>query len=108
MFVLDYRGVILAFFTSRGPPELIYSTHVNIMDRREGGEISNAVSTSSTEYKIAWDCHGALAVGSNISLIVMCDVVTDMSGCYNNLLTSDLRKCFSCYSYHHPSSIFHK
>ena len=55
MFVLDYLGVILAFFTSRGPPELIYSTHVNIMDRREGGEISNAVRSTSyivhTKYK---------------------------------------------------------
>ena len=53
MFVLGYQGVIFTFFISRGPPELIYSTHVNIMDRREGGEISNAVSTSSTKYRIA-------------------------------------------------------
>ena len=36
-------GLIFTFFTSRGSPELIYNTHVNIMDRREGGEISNAV-----------------------------------------------------------------
>ena len=57
MFVLGYQGVIFTFFTSRGPPELIYSTHLNIMDRREGGEISDAVSTSSTKYKtgrVAW------------------------------------------------------
>ena len=56
------------------PPELIYSTHLNIMERREGGEISNAVpALPSTRL--------AGLLGNNISLIVMfdvCDVVTDM------------------------------
>ena len=62
---------IFAFFTSRGPPELIYSTHVNIMDRREGGQISNAVR--STRSLPSTRLPGFL--GNNISLIVMCDVM---------------------------------